>query len=141
MTRRQGRGASIPWVVKLAVTVVVLAALTLLAAPVGYRLGVLPLRTALLSVLRWGAYAAAAGAGVSALALGYLLARPKGARRGVWVAMLCLVVAGALFSSNMALSIADYGYVLQTGRIVLSGTGRDLLANPEMQQAYLGEVG
>ena len=44
MTRRQGRGASIPWVVKLAAAVVVLAALTLLAAPVGYRLGVLPLR-------------------------------------------------------------------------------------------------
>jgi len=44
-------------------------------------------------------------------------------------------------NANMALSIADYGFVLQTGRIVLSGTGRDLLANPEMQQAYLGEVG
>ena len=44
-------------------------------------------------------------------------------------------------NANMALSIADYGYVLQTGRIVLSGTGRDLLANPDMQQAYLGEVG
>ena len=44
-------------------------------------------------------------------------------------------------NANMALSIADYGYVLQTGRIVLSGTGRDLLANPEMRQAYLGEVG
>lgn len=44
-------------------------------------------------------------------------------------------------NANMALSLADYGYVLQTGRIVLSGTGRDLLANPEMQQAYLGEVG
>lgn len=98
MTRRQGRSASIPWVVWLAAAVVVLAALTLLAAPVGYRLGVLPLRTALLSVLRWGAYAAAAGAGVSALALGYLLARPKGARRGVWVALLCLVAAGAMFS-------------------------------------------
>ena len=44
-------------------------------------------------------------------------------------------------NANMALSLADYGYVLQTGRIVLSGTGRDLLANPEMRQAYLGEVG
>ncbi len=44
-------------------------------------------------------------------------------------------------NANMALSIADYGYVLQTGRIVLSGTGRELLANPEMRQAYLGEVG
>ena len=44
-------------------------------------------------------------------------------------------------NANMALSLADYGYVLQTGRIVLSGTGRDLLSNPEMRQAYLGEVG
>ena len=44
-------------------------------------------------------------------------------------------------NANMALSIADYGYVLQTGRIVLSGAGRDLLANPDMRQAYLGEVG
>ena len=98
MTRRQGRSASIPWVVKLAVAAVAVAALVLLAAPLGYRLGVLPLRTALLGVLRWGAYAAVAAAGVSALALGYLLARPKGARRGVWVALLCLGVAGAMFS-------------------------------------------
>ena len=98
MTRRQGRGASIPWVVKLAVGVVVLAALTLLAAPVGYRLGVLPLRTALLSVLRWGAYAAAAGAAVATLALGFLLARPQSARRGLWLALVCLLAAGALFS-------------------------------------------
>jgi branched-chain amino acid transport system ATP-binding protein len=37
-----------------------------------------------------------------------------------------------------ALSIADRGYVLETGSVVLSGTGRDLLANPEVQSAYLG---
>ena len=43
-------------------------------------------------------------------------------------------------NANMALSIADYGYVLQTGRIVLADTARNLLANPEMRQAYLGEV-
>ena len=44
-------------------------------------------------------------------------------------------------NANMALSIADYGYVLQTGRIVLADTAPNLLANPEMRQAYLGEVG
>jgi branched-chain amino acid transport system ATP-binding protein len=37
-----------------------------------------------------------------------------------------------------ALSIADRGYVLETGSVVLAGTGRDLLANPEVQSAYLG---
>lgn len=44
-------------------------------------------------------------------------------------------------NASMALSIADYGYVLQTGQIVLADTARNLLANPEMRQAYLGEVG
>lgn len=43
-------------------------------------------------------------------------------------------------NANMALSIADRGYVLQTGAIVLSGTAQELLDNPEMQKAYLGEV-
>jgi branched-chain amino acid transport system ATP-binding protein len=37
-----------------------------------------------------------------------------------------------------ALSVADRGYVLETGTVVLAGTGRDLLANPEVQSAYLG---
>lgn len=43
-------------------------------------------------------------------------------------------------NANMALSIADRGYVLQTGRIVLSDTAQGLLENPQMRQAYLGEV-
>jgi branched-chain amino acid transport system ATP-binding protein len=37
-----------------------------------------------------------------------------------------------------ALEIADRGYVLQTGRIALLGSGRELLGNPEVQRAYLG---
>ena len=41
-------------------------------------------------------------------------------------------------NANMALSIADRGYVLQTGEIVLSGNARDLLTHSGMQQAYLG---
>ncbi len=43
-------------------------------------------------------------------------------------------------NANMALSIADRGYVLQTGQVVLSDTAQGLLSNPQMQQAYLGEV-
>jgi branched-chain amino acid transport system ATP-binding protein len=43
-------------------------------------------------------------------------------------------------NANMALSIADRGYVLQTGQVVLSDTSAGLLANPQMRQAYLGEV-
>ncbi|MHB8958227.1 MAG: ABC transporter ATP-binding protein [Candidatus Limnocylindrales bacterium] len=38
----------------------------------------------------------------------------------------------------MALGVADRGYVLQTGNIVRSGDARDLLADPEVQKAYLG---
>ncbi len=38
----------------------------------------------------------------------------------------------------MALSIAHRGYVLETGRIVLSGTGQELMHNPQVMQAYLG---
>ena len=37
-----------------------------------------------------------------------------------------------------ALSIADRGYVLETGSIVLEGSGRELLANEKVQAAYLG---
>lgn len=43
-------------------------------------------------------------------------------------------------NANMALSIADRGYVLQSGRIVLSDTAKGLLENPQMRQAYLGEA-
>lgn len=43
-------------------------------------------------------------------------------------------------NASMALSIADRGYVLQTGRIVLADTADALLANPQMRSAYLGDV-
>ena len=41
-------------------------------------------------------------------------------------------------NANMALQTADYGYVLETGRISLSGTGAELLANEDVKKAYLG---
>jgi branched-chain amino acid transport system ATP-binding protein len=43
-------------------------------------------------------------------------------------------------NANMALSIADWGYVLQTGQIVLNDSAKALLANPLMREAYLGEL-
>ena len=41
-------------------------------------------------------------------------------------------------NANMALSIADRGYVLQTGRIVLDDTAQNLLNNEQLRKAYLG---
>jgi branched-chain amino acid transport system ATP-binding protein len=38
----------------------------------------------------------------------------------------------------MALSVAHRGYVLETGRIALTGSGQELLENPQVMQAYLG---
>jgi branched-chain amino acid transport system ATP-binding protein len=43
-------------------------------------------------------------------------------------------------NANMALSIADRGYVLQTGEIVLADTAENLRHNQMMRQAYLGEA-
>ena len=42
-------------------------------------------------------------------------------------------------NANMALSVADRGYVLETGRIVLEGSARELRDNPQVKEAYLGE--
>ena len=41
-------------------------------------------------------------------------------------------------NANMALQTADYAYVLETGRISMSGTGAELLANEDVKKAYLG---
>jgi branched-chain amino acid transport system ATP-binding protein len=43
-------------------------------------------------------------------------------------------------NANMALSIADRGYVIQTGEVVLTDTAANLLTNPQMREAYLGEL-
>ena len=42
-------------------------------------------------------------------------------------------------NASAALQIADYGYVLETGSIVLEGTGKDLLSNQDVKKAYLGQ--
>ena len=41
-------------------------------------------------------------------------------------------------NANQALRIADRGYVLESGKITLSGSAESLLNNPEVQKAYLG---
>lgn len=41
-------------------------------------------------------------------------------------------------NARMALSLADYGYIMENGRIVMDGAGRDLLQNPDVQEFYLG---
>jgi branched-chain amino acid transport system ATP-binding protein len=42
-------------------------------------------------------------------------------------------------NAQAALKLADHGYVLEVGKIVLSGTGRELLSNDDVRKAYLGE--
>lgn len=43
-------------------------------------------------------------------------------------------------NAAIALSVADRAYVLETGRVVLEGPAREVLADPEVQKAYLGEA-
>ena len=42
-------------------------------------------------------------------------------------------------NAQAALSLADHGYVLEVGKIVLRGTGKDLMGNDAVRKAYLGE--
>jgi branched-chain amino acid transport system ATP-binding protein len=42
-------------------------------------------------------------------------------------------------NAHKALQIAHRGYVLETGEVVMKGTGKELLASPEVRKAYLGE--
>ena len=41
-------------------------------------------------------------------------------------------------NAQMALSVADRGYVLETGRVTLTGPGQELLADEAVKKAYLG---
>jgi len=42
-------------------------------------------------------------------------------------------------NANLALAIADFGFVLETGHVKLQGTGAELMANEDVRKAYLGE--
>ena len=41
-------------------------------------------------------------------------------------------------NANMALQIADFGYVMENGKIVLEGDAKDLRENPDVKEFYLG---
>lgn len=43
-------------------------------------------------------------------------------------------------NAAMALAVADRGYVLETGRVALTGTGKELLKNEQVRKTYLGEA-
>jgi branched-chain amino acid transport system ATP-binding protein len=42
-------------------------------------------------------------------------------------------------NAHKALQLAHRAYVLETGHVVMQGTGKELLASPEVRKAYLGE--
>ena len=44
----------------------------------------------------------------------------------------------AFVAFEHALAIAHRGFVLESGRVVLAGTGRELIASPRVREAYLG---
>jgi hypothetical protein len=87
---------SFSWVVLLGAGLAVASALVLLAGPVGYRLGLLPLRTALLTCLTWGVYGGIAAAVVSLTGLVVTMARPREARRGILLAAMSFLVGVVL---------------------------------------------
>jgi len=41
-------------------------------------------------------------------------------------------------NARLALQVADYGYIMENGRIVLDGPARELAENPDVQEFYLG---
>ena len=43
-------------------------------------------------------------------------------------------------NAHFALSIANYGYVLETGNMILEGPANELASNPQVRKAYLGET-
>ena len=85
-------------VVMVGMFLAVVAALILLAAPLGYRLGIVPLRFALLTMLRWGAYAGLVAVAVSLLGILVTLRQSSGGRRGLVLGLISVLVGGCLVS-------------------------------------------
>jgi len=85
-------------IVLLGAGLTITSALLLLAAPLGYRLGIFSLRLALQTLLRWGVYLAVGAAVVSLVGLIITLATPKERRRGLLLAAVSLVVAAAVIA-------------------------------------------
>jgi branched-chain amino acid transport system ATP-binding protein len=71
--------------------------------------------------------------GVAPLVVRDIYAAVRGLKKGGLTILLVEQNARA------ALDVADRAYVLETGRVVLEGTSRDLADNPEVQRAYLGK--
>ena len=92
------RKPGISWVVLLGAGLAVASALMLIAAPAGYRLGLVPLRVALLILLRWGVYGAIAAVLVSLIGLIMTLLRPKEVRRGTLPATVGLLLGLGLLA-------------------------------------------
>jgi uncharacterized protein (DUF1499 family) len=88
--------AGISRIVLLGAGLAIVSSLVLFAAPLGYRLGVLPLRLALQTFLRWGVYFAIAAAVVSLVGVIITLTRPKEARHGLLLAAISFVLAAAV---------------------------------------------
>lgn len=106
----------------------------------------------------WQAGGTLSGREQQMLAVGpvLLMSRPEAADDGRAVVGLAPLVVRDIFSiiqeinkqgvtillieqnANMALKIADVGYVLETGRITLTGSGKELLSNDAVRAAYLG---
>ena len=81
--------------------------------------------------------------GISGDELGFVYGNPETQVTGlacVWNIHVQSLQSCVEQNANMALSIADYGYVLQTGKIVLEDTAENLLNNKMMREAYLGEM-
>jgi uncharacterized protein (DUF1499 family) len=94
------RGGTMPIsrIVLLGAGLTITSALLLLAAALGYRLGLFSLRLALQTLLRWGVYLAVGAAVVSLVGLIITLATPKERRRGLLLAAVSLVVAAAVIA-------------------------------------------
>ena len=58
--------------------------------------------------------------------------------RDLGVGYLLVGDASVDLDAQAALSLADQGYVLEVGKIVLSGTGQELLTSDDVRKAYLG---
>jgi uncharacterized protein (DUF1499 family) len=86
----------ISWLAFAGFTLAVVSALTALTAAVGYRLGAIPLRLALTTLLRWGAYGGVAAAGVSLLALGVAVVRRRASQTELAAGVMGLVLALAI---------------------------------------------
>ena len=59
-----------------------------------------------------------------------------------WFGMLAVIIGVSLtipiIGKEMALSVAHRGYVMETGKIVATGSGAELIESPEIKRAYLG---